>query len=371
MRNYLLILFLILSVQACKKADNVVAPEDSQYGTISGKIAEALGGSFVSKVNIKTVPSTSSVTSDSLGNYRLENVTPGEYTIYAAKAGYDSANIKVKVIAGSLTTGDIFIVKTDPMNNPLAGIITGKVLNLNNNQPILNAIISTTPYTSNITTDQEGSFLIRNVTPGQYTITAIKQGFDTAVTKITVVKAQTSTANLLLAPKDTSSSALYGSIQGMISDAMTSGGVQGVTIITDPSTSSVFTDNNGKYSITSISPGKYKLTASKTGYTSTIINVTVLAGKVTTANFELLMTTGKIKGKVTDSDSGLPLAGVNIKTTPGTNTVTTNSNGDFEISQVTAGTYTITAEKSGYTTTTVSITVKAGIISNADMVMKM
>lgn len=370
MRNIIVLVLLMLVFQSCKKADSAVAPEETTYGTISGRIAEAVGGAIVTKVNIKTIPSTSSVTSDSLGNYRLENVLPGEYSVIAVKTGYDSTSIKVKVIAGSNTVGDIFIQKYDSTRYQTTGTIAGRIINLSDNQPIANAVISTLPTTGNITTDDEGVFVIRNVNPGQVTVTAVKAGFDTAFTKVTVTKGLTSTANIIMTPRDTSSSATYGSIQGIVTDGMTGLVIAGATVITDPSTSSALTDNSGKFSIPSVLAGKYKLTASRSGYTPSSVSITVLAGKVISANFELAVPTGKIRGKVIDSDTGMPIPGANIKTTPGTSTITTTSTGDYEISQVTPALYTITAEKTGYTASTVSITVKAGVITNADLVLK-
>ncbi|MGE5497066.1 MAG: hypothetical protein ACM3Q2_03310, partial [Syntrophothermus sp.] len=64
MKKTVLFLLMLLFFQACTKKEDPVAPEVAQYGTISGKISDASTGIFVAIVNIKTSPSTSSVSSD-------------------------------------------------------------------------------------------------------------------------------------------------------------------------------------------------------------------------------------------------------------------------------------------------------------------
>lgn len=367
MKKTVLFLLMLLFFQACTKKEDPVAPEVAAYGTISGKISDASTGIPVAIVNIKTSPSTSSVSSDSVGSYKFSNIPPGDYIITASKTGYDSTSIKISVIAGSNTTGDIFMMKTDSSKLLTTGIISGRVLNVQTNLPIANVLISTSPFSSNVTTAADGTFLIKNVSPGQVTVLASKTGFDSVSTKITVVKAQTSLTTIMMAPKDTS---IYGVIQGIITDGLTGQPLTGAAVYTEPSTSSVVTDNTGKYIINDVLAGKYKVTVTKNGYTSASVSITVIAGKSTQANMEVLSPTGRIKGQVTDAETGSPLAGVNIKTNPGTSTVTTNANGEYEIPQVSAGTFTLTAEKTGYVSATASVAVKAGTITTADIVMK-
>jgi len=79
--------------------------------------------------------------------------------------------------------------------------------------------------------------------------------------------------------------------------------------------------------------------------------------------------TGTIKGKVTDSNDGSSISGATITTTPATNTVTTNSSGDYEITGVNPGSYSVSASKTDYYTNSVNISVTEGNSTTADIAL--
>src|SRR5690554_5049359 len=68
----------------------------------------------------------------------------------------------------------------------------------------------------------------------------------------------------------------------------------------------------------------------------------------------LAATTGKIKGKVTDLQSGDPLIGANILVGGTSLGAATDVNGDFTISNLEAGTYELRASYVGYQSITIS-----------------
>lgn len=77
--------------------------------------------------------------------------------------------------------------------------------------------------------------------------------------------------------------------------------------------------------------------------------------------------TGTIEGKVTDSLDGSSISSANITTDPVTNTVMTNSTGDYEITGVNPGSYSVSAAKTWYITNSVNILVTAGNSTTADI----
>ena len=77
--------------------------------------------------------------------------------------------------------------------------------------------------------------------------------------------------------------------------------------------------------------------------------------------------TGTLQGTVTSSTTGLPISGATI--TAGSYSTTTDANGFYQLS-VLAGTYTVSAAKSGYTTQTVSgVVVTAGAATVQDFAL--
>ncbi len=76
-------------------------------------------------------------------------------------------------------------------------------------------------------------------------------------------------------------------------------------------------------------------------------------------------TFGTIEGSVIDSDSEEPVRNVNITTTPPTNSILTDDNGEFEISNLPTGNYTVKASKPGYRDKSVSVSVRENSITTA------
>ncbi|UCE38084.1 MAG: right-handed parallel beta-helix repeat-containing protein [Thermoplasmata archaeon] len=94
------------------------------------------------------------------------------------------------------------------------------------------------------------------------------------------------------------------------------------------------------------------------------LNITDAAGNwnVDTmwVNVSAAVTTGSISGTVTDED-GEPISGVKVKLVDTTFSATTNENGDFTLTDMPAGTYDLSLEKTGYQDKTITgLTVTAG-----------
>lgn len=77
--------------------------------------------------------------------------------------------------------------------------------------------------------------------------------------------------------------------------------------------------------------------------------------------------TGKIVGKVTDQANSSPLSGVRV--TVNNLPFTTDATGIYRYEDLPAGSYIVTAEKSGYDTGSKSVTVTAGGTANGDIVL--
>ncbi len=75
-----------------------------------------------------------------------------------------------------------------------------------------------------------------------------------------------------------------------------------------------------------------------------------------------------IKGLVLDPN-GVPIGGVNISTTPTTNSVYTNDQGIFEISNIDEGSYLISGVKDGFKQNSVTITATAGETVQASLML--
>ncbi|WP_141239875.1 carboxypeptidase-like regulatory domain-containing protein [Aliifodinibius salipaludis] len=78
-------------------------------------------------------------------------------------------------------------------------------------------------------------------------------------------------------------------------------------------------------------------------------------------------TFGNIDGQVLNSETEEGIGGANITTSPATNSIATNEDGSFSLNEVTTGNYNITASKSEFESTTVSVNVREGKTATAQI----
>ncbi|MFH0735137.1 MAG: carboxypeptidase regulatory-like domain-containing protein [bacterium] len=274
----LTIIFVLLTfIFSCTTKDNPVAPVTEVTQKIIGKVISAKTGQAIPQVLISTTNSSSSVTTGIDGNYVIEKISPGTYTILASKSGFYTEEISVKIDTGKTVIGD-FILSEEKF-----GVLKGKVIDVVSNAGIFGVTITTDPVSSVVGTDINGNFIIENILilrDQTYTLKAEKNSTYDAVTK-TIKFGDSTTINVNLAMDP-----LYGTIEGTVTDSKTSLPVSGVNITTTPPTSSVLTDALGYYKIDQVlrlsGASKYNIVAVKSGYKkNTDVNVIVLGGRTT------------------------------------------------------------------------------------------
>jgi beta-galactosidase len=150
----------------------------------------------------------------------------------------------------------------------------------------------------------------------------------------------------------------YGTITGTVTD-VANVPVAGATVTNDRAQSTP-TDANGIYTFTSVPAGTtaVNVTVAKTGFITQSKAVTFADGQTVTLDVKLSRL-GSIQGVVTEG--GSPLAGVTVSIT-GSSFVTLGD-GKFSFAGKTAGSYTVTFAKAGYTTQTKSV-----VVANDDAV---
>ncbi|MDP3830819.1 MAG: carboxypeptidase regulatory-like domain-containing protein, partial [Ignavibacteriaceae bacterium] len=74
--------------------------------------------------------------------------------------------------------------------------IAGKVIDGKSNQPITGVQVTTNPVTSSVITGSDGNYTIPDVNPGQYTITAKKEGYSDNFVSVSVTEGNTVNADI-------------------------------------------------------------------------------------------------------------------------------------------------------------------------------
>jgi hypothetical protein len=136
-------------------------------------------------------------------------------------------------------------------------------------------------------------------------------------------------------------------------------------IQSSPPSSQIFSASDGTYKLFDVIPGLYTITAQKAGVGSGSATITAANGKTIEANIILTpdpVTTGTITGKVVDS-AGNGVTGAAISTIPITTDLTSDAQGNFIFTNVKAGQYTITVQKTGFAKGSKQATVTAAKIT--------
>jgi len=156
---------------------------------------------------------------------------------------------------------------------------------------------------------------------------------------------------------------INGTVLDNASDALS--GVSVTFAKSGTNSSVVTTEDNGTYSKTSLSSGNYTLTYTKSGYLEMSQSAELTADNetltvATVKQFpDTCASTGTISGTIQDAvDSSVVVSGVSLSirsgmnTTSGTiiKTATTDASGDYSLSSMSAGWYTIQFSKTGYIT---------------------
>ncbi|MFA5104525.1 MAG: carboxypeptidase regulatory-like domain-containing protein [Candidatus Margulisiibacteriota bacterium] len=149
-----------------------------------------------------------------------------------------------------------------------------------------------------------------------------------------------------------------GNISGRV---ITSGGagIAGADVRT-PSSLAV-TDSSGNYTLSNLPVGTVSVTASKIGYIDNSVSVVVQAGETETAdNITLspVSSNGSVAGKIMPASGSGVIAGARVVAQGKTSY--SDSNGDYVISELSAGTVTVSVYAYGYVNQDASVTITTG-----------
>jgi large repetitive protein len=375
-------------------------------GNVTGLVTDT-SGNPLSDARVRLVPQTAgpaySATTDSSGDYVVNNVLDGDYTVKVRDQGYipnaslpelldvtlvgadnPAPTVQLTPIASGTVSGQV----TDSNGNPVADASVRLVLS-NYVPPAMAAelhasseaafaagalqtgFIDAGGYGITATTDANGDYIINDVLVDSYYVRARDTGFTANTSASFTVAAGSNTA-----PTVQLFAITHGTVTGQITDA-SGNPLSGAGVVLEPATAAgpniqshytAITNANGDYSIKNVLAGAYTVSGGKTGYTlNQSASFTVASGSNTAPTVALTeLVYGKVTGQITDAQ-GNPLPNVQVtitnqsSSTSFTSTAKTDSNGDYTFKHVMTGSYKITTNDSGYlVATSAAFTVATG-----------
>lgn len=292
------------------------------------------------------------------GTVVLTNLTAGEsgspvsYQLNATAGGYrDSYQETVDLIENETAYVDLVVY---------GGFIQGTVTTISGGSPMpvtgANVTISPLGYSTDVS-PTDGFYQLAGIPANTYSVTANASGYvPSSLQNVVVSLGASVTKHFILISQN-------GSISGHVyrADQLTPLNNTNVSVQVGSVTLTVSSGSDGSYNITNIPEGTYSLIASKDGFFSnSSIDVPVTRGNMTTGvDFNLTEKPTRLYG-IVKSGSFL-LVGVNISVVGTEFYSISGVDGNFEIRNLTAGTYMVLASRTGYYPKTIeNVVIPAG-----------
>lgn len=309
--------------------------------TVTDEVGRPMGGALVGSRN----NTSDTWTTGPEGYVVILGLADNEtyYTLWANKSGYlNSLDVDVYVTPNQTTNVTLVIT-----GGTIYGIVTSP------SGPILDATVSLPPplsYVANVSST-DGTYSLEGVQGGLYSyVVASAIGYDPNISlNITVTAGKTTRLDFTIYSQ-------FGWISGYVFHAATRAPLNDTNVsvslgdITITATSQI----DGSYNIYNLTEGNYVVTATMDGFYSNILSgIVVDRGNGTfNVNFTLVEKPTRIFGTVKSGTFLQPEANVSVVGTTYFNL--TNVEGDYSIENLTAGTYTISAQLEGYAIASVS-----------------
>lgn len=312
--------------------------------SISGTVTE--NGTGLAGVTVST--GTRSATTQDDGTYSIAGLTAGSYTITPAKTGYAFTPTSRNVTVNANLTGINFTAAKTSFT--ISGTVrTGSGLGMSGATVTCGALTSTS--------DASGNYAFTGLAASTYTVAATRVGFSfSPASQSVAVGPDKTTVDFTGIADQTPTFSISGTVLAGGS------GLSGVTV--SAGNVSAITTANGTYSITGLTAGSYNVSAARSGYTlSPGSRSVVVAANVSSIDFAATLNTFSISGAVRQSGVGLPGITVSV----GSKSTTTDSLGQYTLSGLAGGSYTVTPLGTGFTFTPASLSLNlSSNLTNVD-----
>ncbi len=213
----------------------------------------------------------------------ISGTNPQALWVAPQSTGQFAVTLTVKDVQGRTSSGTVAVYAQAPTP---PGRMAGEVTDTFGAALSGASVFGAGPQSWSVITDASGKYLSPDLPAGSYSVTASLSDYTALTQTANAVSGSTVVANFALAKTVTT-----GRIGGRVTDAATGAGIQAATVSgSGPQAWNLTTDASGYYASSDLPTGTYVVAAAKSGYDLVSISVSVGAGALTTAGFELRQT---------------------------------------------------------------------------------
>jgi len=337
----------------------------AEGGFISGKVTKSDGKTPIAGARVVAAQRTDEVTeagfgistTNSAGEYVIENLLTGIYEVIASFPGFaDATKSNISVVSSKVTSNIDFVLLA-------YGSISGRITENDGEAPISNVEVMAVDVAVGVnlsTSKTDGSFKVKELLPGKYTIRADIEGNTFSPIKdIRLEEGDDIKGMIIKAHKK-----YLGQISGNITEQDGVTPISGAEITKIPQNAEllgymriedIYSNPDGTYTIQDLPGDTYAVQAHKAGFGIGITLVTLPEDShVQNIDF-LLMTPGSISGYIFEQNGSTPIDGATIycknnefEGVPIAIKDISNAEGKYTLNDLSAGVYSIQVKAEGY-----------------------
>ena len=292
--------------------------------TIGGTVRDS-AGSPVQGATVTTSPGFFTAVTDARGVYTF-TLGAGTYSVSVHKTGYPDPAPQTVTVPPSRTDVDFHFAAY----HTIAGLVRDF-----DGTPVQGATVYASPGFHSALTDASGAYTL-TVLAGTYNVSVSRPGYPNLPTQTVTVPPSRADVHFTYPQR-------Y-AVSGVVTDSASAPVVGATVTCIGPESVSTSTDAQGAYSL-SVTAGRYVVRASKFGYPNVPAQEVTVPPSRSDVNFSF-PATYTVSGTVRDYD-GTPMPVVLVAAAPGSHSSSTDATGAYTLT-LPAGTYTISAIKSGY-----------------------
>lgn len=358
-----------LTVGLGQSLQNVNYTLKENYGFLTGSIKDVFGSGIANvRVDLTSESNSSTVISNASGAYSFSRLIGGEYTLSFSIDGYGDTSFVTTIEDGKSKVANIVMKQ---LNGSISGVVQDNVGLLLGSVSI--SLINSIGGITNTLSSNDGSYSFEGLAFGTYSVSGAKSGYKKSETVQVLISAISPAGVADTLHLVANNAVLTGKVTDQ-SGAIVSG--VNISISSLDGAGSAVTNSSGNYEIGNLSPGKYRISASKTTYTGFTDSVDVSG--TTTKDFQIIKNTSVISGRVVNQlgeTLSFPVKVVAGALSKRLYETYTKDDGTYSLVEVESGkTYLVYSDifKEGYINDSIQVTLASGQLSstNNEIVVK-